>query len=164
MNPFPNTAYIALGTNLGDRHSNLDAALEQLSLEPVIQILRTSRRLDNKAVILEDQPDFLNQIAEVGTALDPLSLLRTCLNTEEKLGRVRTIPYGPRIIDLDIILYNSLVLSSEELVLPHPGLKDREYLQILLEELKPGYLLSARDKGFFAASSQRSASNRGSFA
>jgi len=154
-------ALISLGTNMGHLEKNLDDALSKLSAHPAVEIIQAGRRLKNKAIIIEDQPDFLNQIAQISTSLDPLSLLKVCLSTEEKLGRVRSLRYGPRIIDLDILIYceiltnsqipaypgnpayneipvyNEIILNSDELTLPHPGLADREYLKILMEDFQP---------------------------
>lgn len=125
---------ISLGSNLGDRQNQLQRA--RLRLEERCRIVRATSELDNPAVIVTDQPDFLNQIVEVETSLTPLALLAFLKGIEIDLGRQRRPRFGPREIDLDILTYDRLQMQSEDLTLPHPGLSDRPYLHALMAELE----------------------------
>jgi len=127
--------FLSLGANVGDRAMQLKRARETLRNDPRIQILRETSILESRALLHEDQPDFLNQIVETAAELAPLELLDFLQAAEESLGRVRRFRYGPREIDLDILAYDSLRWNDARLTLPHPGLRDRPYLRTLLAEL-----------------------------
>src|SRR6266852_3800461 len=115
------TAYIALGSNLGDRREFLNRALQMLRDQPGIVINRISSYYETAPVGgPPGQGNFLNAAAELQTELEPEELLRTLLEIEQKLGRVRDVHHGPRTIDLDLLLYDDLVRSGPELVLPPP--------------------------------------------
>ena len=115
-----------------------------LSHNPRMEVLRRSSILDNPPLLVEEQPSFLNQIVEIQTDLEPLELLDTLKEYEKEIGRIKRIRYGPREIDLDILSYDGLRMNNSKLTLPHPGLRDREYLRILLAEfaLQPEDLLN----------------------
>lgn len=113
----------------------LAGAREKLEANGDIEILRSSGELENPAILHTDQPDFLNQILEVRTRLEPFALLARLKAIESELGRRRRFRYGPREIDLDILSYDRRRIRSETLTLPHPGLKDRDFLRRLLAEL-----------------------------
>ncbi|HMU81994.1 MAG TPA: 2-amino-4-hydroxy-6-hydroxymethyldihydropteridine diphosphokinase [Leptospiraceae bacterium] len=144
-------AYLALGSNLGNREAYLDRARHNLG-KSGIKILRDSENLDNPPLIVEDQPAFLNAILEVETSLEPLALLQNCKQVEEDTGRKQTYRYGPREIDIDILAGTCGGFSSDRLTLPHPGLLDRPYLRTLLErlELTPENLLELKKNHGFA--------------
>ena len=127
-------AYISIGSNLGNREKYLQTARSGLNKIKGIEILRESSELENKALLFEDQPEFLNQIVEVETVLTPDELLAKLKEIETAIGRSKTFRYGPREIDLDIITYGKIRMRSESLTLPHPGLYDRPYLIKLLED------------------------------
>ena len=131
---------LSLGSNLGDRAGTLAAAREQLAAHEEITILRATSILENPAILFHEQPDFLNQVLEIETSLEPEELLRFLLDLERRLGRQRRFPNGPREIDLDILTYDDLSLKSHTLTLPHPGIYDREYLHHLLAELGITYV------------------------
>ncbi len=126
---------LSLGSNLGDRSTQLEGARSGIAAHPEIAILRKTSVLENRAILFEDQPDFLNQIVEIETNLTPLDLLHFLQSLEQRLGRTRRFKYGPREIDLDILSYDRLQLNTTELILPHPGLQDRDFLHRLLAEL-----------------------------
>lgn len=128
-------ALISLGSNTGCREALLARARGLLAANPGIRILRQSGILNNRALIVEDQPDFLNQIVEIETTLSPLECLRFMKKIELDLGRRQTFRYGPREIDLDILSYAGVRVESAELTLPHPALFTRSYLHQLLADL-----------------------------
>lgn len=125
-------ALLSLGSNLGDRSLYLLRAREAIAQR--CRILRASRELNNSALIVTDQPDFLNQIIEIETEDSPEDLLAFLKGIEKDLGRLHRRRYGPREIDLDILIFEGVEMQTEELRLPHPGLLDRQYLHDLLDE------------------------------
>jgi 2-amino-4-hydroxy-6-hydroxymethyldihydropteridine diphosphokinase len=130
-------AYIALGSNLGDRAANLRAALRQLE-SPEIRITAASSFLENPAVGgPTDSPPFLNAAAKIETTLEPHDLLHRLLEIEKNLGRVRREKWGPRLIDLDLLLYNDRVIQTPELSIPHPLMHQRRFVLHPLAEIAP---------------------------
>ncbi len=130
-------AYLCLGSNLGDPGIQISKAVELLSIDPHIDVLRSSSLLWNKAYGKTDQPDFLNQIIEVDTEYPPLELLSRLMQIETALDRVRTEKWGPRTIDIDILLYADTVMNTIDLTLPHPDFHNRLFALQLLNELIP---------------------------
>jgi 2-amino-4-hydroxy-6-hydroxymethyldihydropteridine diphosphokinase len=128
-------AYIALGSNVGNRERNLAAAVERLS--GFMQTLRTSPIYETEPVDYTDQRWFLNQVVEGETDLFPMQLLKRLQNVERELGRVRSIPKGPRTIDLDILFYGRAVVNSATLEIPHPRMADRRFVLAPLADLAP---------------------------
>ena len=126
--------YLSLGSNMGKRRAHLAHADYLITHNPKIDILDRSQILDNPPLLIEAQPAFLNQVFRVRTLLGPYELLDTLKEYEAAIGRVKRIRFGPREIDLDILTYGELRLDSDRLTIPHPGLRDREYLRILLAE------------------------------
>ncbi len=131
------TAYIGLGSNLGNRKSNLDDAVSLLSEAPGVDSVKVSSYYETEPVGYEEQGLFLNAAARVETSLSPGELLKVCHDIENQLGRVRTVRWGPRTIDLDILLYNGLVIDSPELEVPHPLMHERAFVLQPLCELDP---------------------------
>lgn len=129
-------AYLALGSNLGDRLDLLVQAARALEV-PGIHLLRTSSVFETPPWGVQEQPAFLNMVVEVETARDPISLLRHAQQVEQRLGRVRRLRWGPRTIDIDLILYGQTRLTSPELELPHPRLTERAFVLVPLLELVP---------------------------
>jgi 2-amino-4-hydroxy-6-hydroxymethyldihydropteridine diphosphokinase len=130
-------AYVSLGSNLGDRSGNLKKAIHYLESIGPISILKKSSILDTEPVDFLPQPRFLNQIMVIETTLLPLDLLHILKQAEIDLGRKKTIPKGPRAIDLDILLYDDLIMNTEELIIPHPQIKNRKFILQHLVELDP---------------------------
>ena len=134
----PVTAYIALGANLGDRESNIRAALEKLEHTPGINVTKVSTLIENPAVGgPADSPPFLNAAAELVTSLTPAALLEALLAVEQSLGRTRDVKWGPRAIDLDLLLYADHVLNTRGLTLPHPLMHQRRFVLEPLAQLAP---------------------------
>ncbi len=129
------TFYLGLGTNLGDRRANLKSAIAALA--PSANPLRASSIYETEPWGYLDQPAFLNQVLEAETPLPPAGLLAALKRLEASLGRQATFRYGPRLIDLDILLYDRLVLNQPDLVIPHPQLAQRAFILVPLAELAP---------------------------
>jgi len=130
-------ATIGLGSNLGDREANLRQALEHLAQTPETAVVRASSLYDTEPVGVEEQPHFLNAVAQLETQLTAQQLLWNLKLIERRLGRVRTQRWGPRTIDLDLLLYEDLVLDEDDLQIPHPELAKRSFVLVPLVELDP---------------------------
>jgi 2-amino-4-hydroxy-6-hydroxymethyldihydropteridine diphosphokinase len=130
--------YIGLGSNLGDRAATIRVALDRLAEQPEIEILAVSSLRETDPVGFEDQPRFLNGAAALRTELGPRDLLDRMLEIERGLGRVREgARYGPRTIDLDLLLYGDAVVDEPGLEIPHPRLAERTFVLEPLAELDP---------------------------
>ena len=127
-------AYVALGSNLGNREENLRNALKHLQ-ENGVEVINTSTFIETEPYGVTDQPGFVNAVCQVETELAPLELLRLLLSIEQEMGRVRLRRWGERNIDLDLLLYEDAVLESEELTLPHPDMQNRDFVLIPLAEI-----------------------------
>jgi 2-amino-4-hydroxy-6-hydroxymethyldihydropteridine diphosphokinase len=127
-------ALLGLGSNLGDRLANLRRAVDLLDRDG-IGVLRTSRVYET-APVGPSQPDYLNAVVEVATDLDPHDLLRSCLEVEERMGRVRAERWGPRVIDIDVLTYGSEIIDDADLVVPHPRMHERAFVLVPLLELE----------------------------
>ncbi|WP_276357770.1 2-amino-4-hydroxy-6-hydroxymethyldihydropteridine diphosphokinase [Cohnella caldifontis] len=130
-------AYVALGTNLGDREVSLREALRRMDEVPGLQVRRISDVYETAPVGYTDQPAFLNMAAAVATELDPVELLHRLLEIEKDMGRVRKIRWGPRTIDLDMLMYEDVSMESEELKLPHPRMGERAFVLVPLKDVWP---------------------------
>jgi 2-amino-4-hydroxy-6-hydroxymethyldihydropteridine diphosphokinase len=136
-----NRAYVAFGANMGDAAATFAEALGELA--PDVQVVAVSPAYRTRAIGPE-QPDYLNLVAEVDTALAPLDLLHRLQALEAAHGRVRDVRWGPRTLDLDIIWYGGLESAGPELVLPHPRAHQREFVLRPLCDLAPGLDLGGR--------------------
>ncbi|MBI3267901.1 MAG: 2-amino-4-hydroxy-6-hydroxymethyldihydropteridine diphosphokinase [Planctomycetes bacterium] len=129
--------YLGLGSNLGDRAGNLAAAVASLAAVPGVRVRRLSRVWETEPVGGPAQGEYLNAVAEVETELPPASLLDAVLEVEHGLGRERAERWGPRILDIDLLLAGDRVVESGALVLPHPRLAERRFVLEPLAELVP---------------------------
>jgi 2-amino-4-hydroxy-6-hydroxymethyldihydropteridine diphosphokinase len=136
--------YLGLGSNLGDRRRNLETAVAFLKGTAGIHVSRVSSLFNTEPFGVEDQPEFLNAAVEVETELDPPSLLQVVKEIEREMGRVPTYRWGPRVIDIDILLYDRLRWKTPELVIPHPGILERSFVMEPLAELAPDRLEELR--------------------
>lgn len=127
--------YIALGTNLGDRQANLEEAI--VRLQPIVQVIACSPVYETPPWGYIEQPDFLNQVVQGETSLEPMDLLDLLKRIEMEMGRVKTIQNGPRLIDLDLLFYGDLILETERLTLPHPRMVGRGFVLLPLADLAP---------------------------
>ncbi|WP_462409977.1 2-amino-4-hydroxy-6-hydroxymethyldihydropteridine diphosphokinase [Neobacillus sp. Marseille-QA0830] len=132
-----NTAFIALGSNVGTRYENMTSAIRHLTGNKEIRLVNYSSVYETDPVGYEDQDLFLNMVIKVTTDLNPFELLDRCLLIETELGRKRAIRWGPRTIDLDILLYNQENIESEKLIVPHPRMLERAFVMVPLLELNP---------------------------
>lgn len=131
------TAYLALGSNLGDRQTNLWQALGRLASHPQLRLKRVSSFYETRPVGNQQQGNFLNAVAEVETRLQPLELLSFLQEVEAGLGRQRDERWGPRTIDLDILLYGRERIALPQLIIPHPNLYERDFVIAPLAEIAP---------------------------
>ena len=141
-----NTAYIGLGSNLGNRQEHLQDALSRLGKLPTIEVAQVSSLYETDPIGVTDQPEFLNAVAEIRTSLTALELLDVLLNLENTLGRVRTIRWGPRVIDLDLLLYGQQQIDLPTLTVPHPRLHERAFVLVPLVEIAPQVVLPGQGK------------------
>ncbi|MCM1024833.1 MAG: 2-amino-4-hydroxy-6-hydroxymethyldihydropteridine diphosphokinase [Roseburia sp.] len=132
-------AWLGLGSNLGDRAEYLDGAVRALREHPLTRAVRESERIVTAPYGGVEQEDFLNSALELETLLSPEELLELLHEIENRAGRERTIHWGPRTLDLDILFYDQLVLESDDLVIPHPDLENREFVLKPLCGLIPNY-------------------------
>src|ERR1700730_5106348 len=126
---------IAIGSNIGDRHGNVAAAIHKL--RSTVAIDRISSVYETKPVGFTDQPDFLNLASTGTTDLPPRSLRAALAKIERQIGRRMSVPLGPRAIDLDLLLYDDLILRDDECTVPHPGLNSRAFVLVPLAEIAP---------------------------
>jgi 2-amino-4-hydroxy-6-hydroxymethyldihydropteridine diphosphokinase len=135
-------AFVGLGSNLGDREANLRSALDALAAEPGIAVVSVSSFRDTDPVGLEEQPRFINAAAALETELEPRALLERLLAVERRLGRTREGPrFGPRTIDLDLLVYGDERIAERGLEVPHPRLHERRFALEPLAELDPGLVV-----------------------
>ena len=127
--------YLALGSNLDDRLANLKQAIA--SLTPQMEVKAKSQVYETPPWGYEDQPKFLNQVVKAKTYLDPEPLMKHLKRLEVALGRKESFPNGPRLIDIDILFYDDLVLNTPALVIPHPRLHERGFVLLPLMEIEP---------------------------
>ncbi len=131
------TIYLSLGSNLGDRAQNLHNAISFLS--PKVQSIRQSSIYETEPWGYADQPPFLNMVVKGETDLEPMDLLNALKEIEVSMGRQETFRFGPRLIDLDILFYDQLILDSPTLTIPHPRIIERAFVLIPLAEIDPDY-------------------------
>jgi len=132
--------FLGLGSNQGDRAEML-ARARALLAAPDLRVVALSRVYETLPWGLVDQPRFLNQVVEARTSLSPRALLARCRDIEARLGRVRSSRWGPRTIDVDILIYDQVEVAEPDLVIPHPGLRDRAFVLVPLAELDAGLRL-----------------------
>ena len=140
-----NTAYLLTGGNMGDREKNLAAARELIH-KNCGPIMLTSSVYETAAWGKTDQPSFLNQALLIHTSLDADRLMQCILELEEKMGRVREKKFGPRIIDIDILLFNQDIISTAIVKIPHPELQNRRFVLTPLVEIAPSMIHPALKK------------------
>ncbi|QJD85889.1 2-amino-4-hydroxy-6-hydroxymethyldihydropteridine diphosphokinase [Cohnella herbarum] len=130
-------AYVALGANLGDRETSLAEAIRRLQADSELEVRRVSAAFETAPVGYTDQPSFLNMAVCLGTELDPIGLLRRLLAIEQEMGRVRDVRWGPRNIDLDLLVHGEATADTPELTLPHPRMGQRAFVLVPLRDIWP---------------------------
>ena len=129
-------AFVGLGSNLGDRVMQITLAVEKLNQFPGVRLVGVSSYSETKPLGPPNQPDYVNAVVCIETSLRPLELLDALQSIEISMGRERTIRWGPRIIDLDILLYGDQTINEPRLKVPHPELKNRIFIQTAIDELR----------------------------
>ncbi len=138
------TAYLGLGSNLGDRGRYLAEAVCALQAEPGNSVKMVSSVYETKPVGVQEQPDFLNLVVRVETVFSARDMLACGLRIEAGLGRVRSERWGPRTIDIDVLWHDGQAVNEPDLVLPHPRMAERAFVLVPLAEIAPGLLLEGR--------------------
>lgn len=134
-------AFLGLGSNLGNKRANLEKALEKLHNHNLIEVLKVSSFYETEPVGFKEQDWFLNLVVKISTSLTPFELLEFCQGIEKDLLRKRDIRWGPRTIDVDILLYENFSCQSEKLTVPHPRMKERAFVLVPLGEIEPGLVI-----------------------
>lgn len=137
-------AYIALGANLGDPLATLEAAIDAIAELPATRLVERSSWYRTAPIGFTAQPDFINAVVAIDTCLDPEALLQALLAIENTLGRTRSFSNAPRIIDLDILLFDALRYASATLIIPHPRMHERAFVLMPLLELAPALQIPGR--------------------
>ncbi|PSL27145.1 2-amino-4-hydroxy-6-hydroxymethyldihydropteridine diphosphokinase [Planomicrobium soli] len=132
-----NDSYLSLGSNMGDRLDMLKQAVRYLMELPAIEIAGISSLYETDPVGFTEQAPFLNMVVHIKTTLTAFELLDVCQSIEQRLDRKRIVHWGPRTIDLDILLYNQDTIETERLLVPHPRMRERSFVLIPLLELNP---------------------------
>ncbi|MDR0693366.1 MAG: 2-amino-4-hydroxy-6-hydroxymethyldihydropteridine diphosphokinase [Puniceicoccales bacterium] len=141
-----NEAYLSLGSNLGDRLGFLALALSKLKCDG-LKIEKCSSVYETEPQILANQPNFLNCVLFVKTAFNALQLLRFCQAIECAIGKNKTIEFGPRNIDIDLLTFNGEKISTPDLIIPHPRMLDRNFILVPLKEIVPNFVVENRHVG-----------------
>lgn len=144
-------AFLAAGSNLGDRPAHLTEAVRRLDSTPSVRVTAVSCIYESAPVGVTAQPDFLNLALAVMTTLTPRELLAQCLRIEAELGRVRHERWGPRTVDLDVLLYDELAISDAALTIPHPRMRERAFVLVPLAEIAPDLVIDGEPVGTLAA-------------
>jgi 2-amino-4-hydroxy-6-hydroxymethyldihydropteridine diphosphokinase len=140
------TAFVALGSNLGDPVQEIRSALRELAALPGTRLVRHSSFYRNPPEGGLDQPEFVNAVAEVETGAGPRELLDRLLGIERAHGRARDYPNAPRTLDLDVVLYGDQVVREPGLVIPHPRMLDRSFVLVPLAEIAPDAVVPGRGR------------------
>jgi 2-amino-4-hydroxy-6-hydroxymethyldihydropteridine diphosphokinase len=141
-----NSAFIALGSNIENRYNYLVSAIQLLNQDSKIKVINISSIYETDPVGYEDQDLFLNMAVKISTDYSAAQLLDVCLQVEHKLGRKREVKWGPRTIDLDIILFNHENIETENLIIPHPRMKERAFVMIPLLEIEQDLFITNMEK------------------
>jgi 2-amino-4-hydroxy-6-hydroxymethyldihydropteridine diphosphokinase len=135
------TAYVGLGSNLGDRLRHLARAADAIEHLPETHVEKVSHAYESAAAMVEEQPNFLNAVVELTTGLEPEALLGLLLDIETDMGRIRDVDKGPRIIDLDLLIFGDEEIAGVDLTVPHPGIAERDFVVTPLLEIAPRTVL-----------------------
>ncbi|MFQ5770813.1 MAG: 2-amino-4-hydroxy-6-hydroxymethyldihydropteridine diphosphokinase [bacterium] len=134
-----NQIYIGLGSNLGDRLSNLKKALQKIDCLPATKVKKFSSIYETEPIGYLSQDNFLNMAVEISTHLNPESFLFQIQKIEHELGRIRNVRWGPRIIDIDILYWGEKIFKTDHLQIPHSEIENRRFVLIPLNEIAPNF-------------------------
>ena len=132
-------AYLSIGSNLGDRINYINKAIEKLK-QNNIKIIKSSNIIETEPYGYKEQGKFLNMAVEIDSDLEPFELMKLISRIESELGRIRTVRWGPRVIDIDIIFYDSLIINEPDLKIPHPDMQNRFFVLKPLQEIAPDFV------------------------
>ena len=138
------TAYVGLGSNQGDSVENIRQALRKLNANPGVRVREVAGLYKTAPVGYLEQDWFINTVARIETSLNPHGLLKLLLTIEDELGRIRTIRWGPRTLDLDLLIYAGEEIESTELTVPHPRMQERAFVMVPLAEIAPDLLINGQ--------------------
>ena len=141
--------YIGMGSNMGDKKNNLQEAINLINENKLIKVNKVSSFYDTKPFGYTEQEDFINCACEINTILEPKELMDFLLSVEKQLKRERVIRWGPRTIDLDILLFDEIVSSDPDIVIPHPGMHERDFVLKPLNEIAPYAYHPLKNKRIF---------------
>lgn len=130
------TVFLSFGSNLGKPRAQIEQGIVSLA-EQGVAILERSKWYETEPEHVTDQPWFLNAVAQAETTLEPLDLLALCQRVEKQVGRVPSVRFGPRHLDIDILLYDDICMESDDLTLPHPRMTERRFVLVPLVEIAP---------------------------
>jgi dihydroneopterin aldolase / 2-amino-4-hydroxy-6-hydroxymethyldihydropteridine diphosphokinase len=153
----PHMAYIGIGSNVGDREEYIEQAIFLLTKTPGVKVIKKSTNYETDAEGPGDQPSYLNAAVQISTVLDPYKLLESLHETENALGREREVEWGPRTIDLDILMYDDLILSDDKLQVPHPLMHERLFVLKPLSEIAPNVMHPALERSIISLYEERKA-------
>ncbi|KJS22321.1 MAG: 2-amino-4-hydroxy-6-hydroxymethyldihydropteridine pyrophosphokinase [Clostridiaceae bacterium BRH_c20a] len=142
-------AYLGLGSNLGDKKTNVTTALEMLYKNPLIEVLKISSFYETEPIGFKEQDWFLNVVVKVETLVEPYKLLSFCQAIEDHLQRKRLIRWGPRTMDVDVLLYENFSSEDPILTIPHPRMTERAFVLVPLEEIEPDLEIKGQRIGEF---------------
>lgn len=146
--------YIGLGSNIGDRYRFLKFAIDSLNEDEHISVIQNSSIYETTPIGFVDQADFLNMVTEIKTAYTPLQLLQRTQQIQNQAGRINNLRWGPRTLDLDILLYNQDNIDMEQLTIPHPRMFERGFMIIPLKELNSNLYFSSIEKSIEQVSNE----------
>lgn len=149
--PSPFDALIGLGSNIGDKAANIGRAIGLLTEPGDIRLVRASRLYRTAPWGVLDQDWFVNACISIATDLAPHALLARCLAVEQEMKRVRAERWGPRVIDVDVLVYRDVTLSDPDLTLPHPRIAERAFVLVPLAEIAPGLQIGGHDPAHWLA-------------
>ena len=136
-----NISYLSIGSNVGDRYQNLKSAIDYFNTNNSVQVISESHFYESEPLYNSEQNNFYNNVIKIKTSLKPVSLLKFCKKIETIMGRVDSIKRNmPRIIDVDIITYNSEIIYTKNLKIPHPCVYERKYVLLPLKEITPKFV------------------------
>ena len=134
--------FLGLGSNVGKREENIKTAVRNLSQNPNITVVHRSSLYETEPIGYIDQASFLNAVVQINSSLSPQEILSICQEIEAKMGRERKIHWGPRNIDIDLLIYDGVIMNTPDLILPHPFLAERRFVLVPLAEISESVILN----------------------
>lgn len=153
-------AYIGLGSNIGDKENYIKEAIDRIRMENYIELIKQSSLIVTKPWGYLEQEDFLNGVIEIETTLEAEELIELLLKIELQLNRERDVRWGPRTIDLDILMYDQVISSNEKAILPHPRMQEREFVLKPLNEIAPYLMHPVLNKRIFTLLEELNSNNQ----